>query len=571
AGLVAVTRQTRPSDREGSQRDMPYSVVHDLATGKTIATEEEATTFWLEDSGRIWLGADRGEWGGRVIRVDLIKGTADTIKPPPAEKPKVPPFWEGIYGFVTLRDGQVWAFGGTSHMFTNSAHITRVDGDEPRPLFHFQPHPGLENEPDPGRPRFPITHIVEEDDGPLVFSYSDVFRVDRELKAWKKVATLEIQYRWGRPDAVGAYPSVCAVHPPRRGGDPYVLATVADGYVLLDGTKATPRGLFGQLGASSVDGVENTTEGTLAFSNDNCLPTWTLDAEGWKVVSLAPPFEIDPAGDAAELEKDSEDWYETSVLIGPGGAIYTVSGTGVSSGTRATGRRVDGKSIRIGREASSLDPSSSFITADGTLWNASSDDLKTFTKGRWERVAPFQDGLLSRLTSLNTNGPPWMLLDGDYDNLWRLAHDAPGNKPQLTKVEVVEAGERLHVDDAIAWTDDSVLLATNAGLRAYSVKTRKLSRVDFPEPPQPATTLVRDGLGRLWMGCGTIWTDRKSTRGLWLGEPGAKTTVGFDRVPWVGRSEVFAIIPDPHHADGVIVALGTRGVAFVRARQSQSM
>ncbi|MHC5541604.1 SGNH/GDSL hydrolase family protein, partial [Singulisphaera rosea] len=44
-------------------------------------------------------------------------------------------------------------FGGTSHMFTNSAHITRVDGDEPRPLFHFQPHPGLENEPDPGRLR----------------------------------------------------------------------------------------------------------------------------------------------------------------------------------------------------------------------------------------------------------------------------------------------------------------------------------------------------------------------------------------------------------------------------------
>ena len=68
------------------------------------------------------------------------------------------------------------------------------------------------------------------------------------------------------------------------------------------------------------------------------------------------------------------------------------------------------------------------------------------------------------------------------------------------------------------------------------------------------------------MGAGTIWTARISLRGLWLGEPGAKTPEAFDRVPWVGQSEVYAIAPDPNHADGVIVALGSRGVAFVRAR-----
>ena len=117
-------------------------------------------------------------------------------------------------------------------------------------------------------------------------------------------------------------------------------------------------------------------------------------------------------------------------------------------------------------------------------------------------------------------------------------------------------GKALRVDDAIPWPDDSLLLATDAGLRAYSPDARKLSRVDLPEPPQPATTLVRDGLGRLWMGGGTIWTARISSRGLWLGEPGAKTPEAFDRVPWVGRNEVYAIAPDPQHADGVIVALG---------------
>ncbi len=405
---------------------MPYSVVHDLATGKTFALDEVATTCLLDGSGRIWLGADRGEWGGRLTRVDLIKRTIAAVKPPPSHKPEVKAFWDGVYGFVELRDGQVWAFGGSSHMGFNTGYITRVDGDEPRPLFTFEPSRQPGKEPDAGRPRWPITHVVEEDGGLLVFSYSDVFRVDKELKFWKKFATLAIQYRWGRPDAAGSYPSVHAVHPPIRDGEPYVLATVGDGYVLLEGTKATTHSLPGQLGASSVYGVENTSEGTLFFEGDDRLPTWKLGAKGWEVASLAPPFEIDPTNDVAAFEKDAEGWYETSIIVGPGGAIYTVSGTGVSDGTRTTARRVDGKSFRLGRETSSLDSSSSFITADGTLWNASSGELKKFAKGRWETVAQFaRSGSLSRLTPLNTNGPPWLLLDGYNDNLWRLDSRCP--------------------------------------------------------------------------------------------------------------------------------------------------
>ena len=98
------------------------------------------------------------------------------------------------------------------------------------------------------------------------------------------------------------------------------------------------------------------------------------------------------------------------------------------------------------------------------------------------------------------------------------------------------------------------------GLRTYAPTTHTLSAVDLPEPPQPATKLVRDGLGRLWCG---------GERGLALSEPGAKIAETLDCVPWVGRSRVHALAPDPQHADGVIVALGSRGVAFVRARQTR--
>jgi hypothetical protein len=291
--------------------------------------------------------------------------------------------------------------------------------------------------------------------------------------------------------------------------------------------------------------------------------------QGWETVALAPPVEPDPDNRAAELETDEDTWSYNRVLVSPSGAIYTVSGTSLSpGGRRTTARRVDGKTVRLGRETSSLDPTSSFLTADGTLWNADSGELKRFEKGRWETVAQApQDEKPFSLRSLNTNGPPWLLLDGRNFNLWRLDHGVKGHQPQLTPVEISEGGKTLRIDDAIAWSDDSLPLATDAGLRAYSTSARKLSRVDFPEPPQPATTLVRDGLGRLWLGGGSIWTARASSTGLWLVEPGAKAPEALDRVPWIRWSEVYALAPDPHHADGVIAALGSRGVAFVRAGQ----
>jgi hypothetical protein len=48
-------------------------------------------------------------------------------------------------------------------------------------------------------------------------------------------------------------------------------------------------------------------------------------------------------------------------------------------------------------------------------------------------------------------------------------------------------------------------------------------------------------------------------------EVGGKTLEPFDRVPWIQRNKVEALAPDPHHEDGVIVALGSQGVMFVRA------
>jgi hypothetical protein len=552
AGLVVVTGSTS-------------STVHDLATQKTFTVDHKASTSLLDTTGRLWLGADNGEWGGRVTRVDLTKGTSASIDPPPSGDPRRAAFWFGIYGFIELRDHQVWAFGGTSHMGFYSRNITRVDDDKPRPIFARKTQPTGDEKPGAPPPALPISHMIEEIDSLLVFSYDDVYRVDKTLRTWKQVATLSLQYHWGRPDAVGSYPSVRAVHPPGREGEPYVLATSADGYVLLHGAKATAHTLPGQLGADGIDLVVNTAEGTLFFEDTDpvegdVLRPWTLGARGWNVVPLEPPANDPPPKPAIDEDDDSDVRNVTCVLVDPsGGEIYTVTGTGRRVDTLTTARRVAGKTAVLGRE-SSLEPKSCFVTA-GTLWHAAFGELKRFENGKWKTVLPLPDARgRHQFSPINQNGPPWLLLDNPHHTLWRLDHGAHAENPRLTRLELREAAKLLQTSAAILWSKGSMLLATDQGLRLFDSASGKVTKVDFPEPPQPPDVLARDALGRVWLG---------GEHGLWLVDPAEKTLDSLDRVPAIQHNKVCSLAPDPHHDDGMIAALGPNGVVFLRAPRKQ--
>jgi ligand-binding sensor domain-containing protein len=139
-----------------------------------------------------------------------------------------------------------------------------------------------------------------------------------------------------------------------------------------------------------------------------------------------------------------------------------------------------------------------------------------------------------------------------------LRHGAHGENPQLGRVELREDEKTLEITAVLSRPDGSLLLATNTGLRAYDPTARRLSKLDINAPARPVRSLARDGHGRLWLGCND---------GLRMVEPGGQTPESFDRVPWIRSNKVESVVPDPSHADGVIVALGQRGVAFVRARR----
>jgi hypothetical protein len=641
-GLVVAVEEPRRRVIERFGKRLEFMggqlVVHDLVAGKSYEIEADHwPTFFLDSKRRLWLGADRGEWGGWCRCLDLASGeltaipgikrpedeeavkeredeegerTSQAVRPSgqmaagkerEGEKREDGPKdegWEGVYGFVELPDGQVWAYGGTSHFGSNSAFIRRVDGAKIESLAQFDNDEEFKaamqgkEVPRPDRPVLPITHIIQERDHLLVFSYNDIFRTDARLKLWSKVHELNIRYRWGRPNAMGSYPSVRAVHLPGGQDGGLLCATALDSYVLVIGDKETHFALPGQLGSGRITRIENTAEGTFFLEWDDRIPPWRFEAGTWRLAPLEPPFDLHPDDPRAHQPGAEASWYETRLLAGPGGAVFTISATSWSNGTRMTARWRRGKAEILGREVSGLNPPTSFITADGELWSASFGAVKRFIGGKWVKVAALPgadpqgpqvrqqgDGSFRLegqgldvgygLRTVGDAGPPWFLLDRDRGHLLSLAYGREVEDPRLNLIPVAEGDHTLRIHDAIPWERDRFLLATDRGLRIYEAASGKLSPAPLPAPERPVTMLCRDGRGRLWLG----------GAGLWMAEADGKTLHPFDALPMIGRPAVpapdvpsmwrrfavTALAADPKRDDGIIAALGERGVAFVQA------
>ena len=331
AGLIVVTRPTKRIEQDGRHYNFTVSVVNDLASGKTFALEREAGAFLLDRAGRFWLGIDDGEWGGQIHQVNLARGTISELQPPPSRDPDRKAFWSGVYGFIELRDGQIWAYGGTMHMGFNNGYVTRIDAPKPQPLFECQSSGDPANDPPRGQPRRPFTQILEEETALRVFSYNDVFQVDPALKNWKPVARLDLGYRSGRPDAVGAYPAIRAIHPPARPGEPYILATLLDGYVLLKDATVSTHTVPNQLGAEAISTIECTPEtiffhdGYIAPGGDDERPIWKLERKSGKIV--LPPAPIGPAPRVEDPLSDIDAFHENGVDLNPSAWTPWTNGT----------------------------------------------------------------------------------------------------------------------------------------------------------------------------------------------------------------------------------------------------
>jgi len=553
---------SRKSKRESAdalialvRRSPSATEVHDLDRGRVHRLKAAPSVVFLDSKGRFWMGADHGEFGGWCRVLDLNKGTQRDLPGPGHGRDS--DGWEGVYGFVELPDGAVWAYGGIAHMGFNDGYITRVDVPRSERLASFG-RVEVRGPPPPGQPKGPITLMVVDSarDEVVVFSYGDVYRVDRRLRSWQKVHSLDIHYRWGRPDAVGSYPSVRAVHL-LDGGRELLLATRVDGYVRVRAGAEQHFAISDQLGARSIGRIEPSGDGILFIEEDDDV-VWRLERGRWRLPVLTPPVDIDPADPA--FSPPQTVWSETKVLVGPKGEVTTVNAGAISPGTRTTAQRDKGVTRVLGRERSDLGVASSFVTPDASLWNVWYGDVKRFSAGHWVTVGhyaarpPAQVGIDVGwgLRPLSGPAPPWILHDSVQGQLLRLTPDLPSRAATIERVEILDSHRaRRRVFDALTWEGHQLLLATDAGLAIYSGEAR-LGRSPFELPSGKITRLGRDQAGRLWLG----------GKGLWVVDRDRATVRSLAAVPLFAGSTIEALASDPG-GQGVLASIGERGVVRI--------
>ncbi len=533
-------------------------VVTDLGKNKVHRLNTTTpTSLHFDRHGRLWLGVDHGEFEGGASVLDLDSGDLRKIELPES-------VGRNVYGFIELADGQVWAYGGVMHMGLLAWHITRVDSSRPETLAagdNLKDLRAPEAAGPPERPRFPITQVIEDPNGELlVFSYSDLFRVDRALSKWRYVMKLELSYQAGRRDAVGSYPAIQRVVAVGKRRERLVLVTSGNGHIILDGTKMIRRDLPGQIGLHSQDEVLDSPVGLLVLSHDDRERPWSLTSGGWELAKAEPPKRYDPADPLAGSGEKS--WSNVRLLRAPSGALYAISATGGFPGTRAVDRWEKSGFVPISTSLLPFTGEYCFFSPEGELWAREGDDFFRLAGDRWTTVksARLAVGLAYEplesavyLKPLGGTGLRWLYFNPRGENLVRFRRGKDNARPTMEAVALSWKKKSLVLRDALAEPDGTVLVASEQGLFRYDPHTGGLFTTTLVPPGEPVRSLGRDGRGRLWL----------SGKGIKIVLPGAATASAIPGLPVGDDPEIKILGSDPARSDGIILGLQERGVLFL--------
>lgn len=443
--------------------------LHTLPSGRSGALPAGGNAR-LVVGDTLWIGVDKGEWGGQVIRYDLASLST-------AARHDLP---SGVYGFSEGPDGAVLAFGGMLHMGMSSAFVARVDGAAPQTVWESETV--MERTGTPTSPRLPISLVVPAGDDRIVVSYGEVFRADPALKRFTYLGRSELRYNPGRPDAMGSYP---ASRSALWVNGVLVLATVRDGLVrALDGTSSR---VGGQLGLVNPFRVVGTEDGFWVTTPLGERTVWQHRDNGWEELDLAPDHPT----------PDRQVWLRHQAATMPSGPPVVVSQTNGTPGPLVTHR--GGETLAV--ETTRIGSGQVFVTPDGSVWRNLHDALLVLEGDTWTEVGP--PAAPGRIDAVV--GPPagpWLLLDRS-GGLHRL-HRSP------VRAEPVADGVR----DIAACPDGELVALSDVALDGVRV-------LDLP-----GTVLACDGKGRVWVASkDALWFGTGEAMHRVDGRPGLGKTV----------------------------------------------
>lgn len=565
--VVGITREAHWREKKDFRWIEWQFRVHVLPSGRSWSLNDQPDKILLGQDGNLWIGSDRGEFGGGVYRYDLERGKKKNLAKACSEarleerKRFAENFgssvkdldWgcEGVYGFLAEPGGAVLTYGGTSHLGINHGYVGRIRDDRMSLLGEFGY--GVEEDPETaGRPVFPITRILEAGEKKrVVFSYGSVFLSDTAFQEWEHVADLDIRYDPGRPNAVGSFPSVVQVHLLEVEPLHLLIATRRDGFLELKAGSVTHRPLSGQLEADHITWIGSKAGVLTAVDTQRFVGRevpWRYEAGSWSALELEPPF-----------QPEYSEWRLDEFLTLADGSFLALYGTYASPGPHLTlhwqndrsivldhRKKVAGGGIRRGLRA--------FETADRSVWGIEGRTLRQLDRqDGWAAVGDVpEDAAGAKMWPIASLDEATLLLDTDKEGrrLWLLTPTEDETKAVL---EPIEPG-KLEVYDALTLDHDQIVLATNQGVNVLDPKTKELRPPEFSLPQFAVRFLARDSAGGVWM----------AGDGLWMYQPEADAAHDLSGLGVLGYGPILAMATVPTEPFGVVLSIEDRGLVFLQ-------
>jgi len=460
--------------------------------------------FALDESGLLWLGEDKGEFGGDYSYIELRTGKLRRFDTE----------W-GVLGFIKTGDGRVLAYGGTSHIGMESGFVADVSKNPAVYLLKFRTWPetagsqatkDVRDQAKPGAtptaeasPRGPIDFVVEQDgNGFWVLSEHDVYGCDRNFANWHKVAELGGRWISGRAYSVGNTPTIHRM---------LVAATQTPDLTAVSGRDGLARVLNGNVQhtmvesqiESSIIEVWPTSLGLVYLGDDNPHTGWRFEQGRWERLRFFPK---EPPSDGYSVWDFAQPIMDDHGIVAYFGASVTPGERGflkIDNDLRST-------ILQTWTGSSSFYGSSILTTSDRQMLEVSEKGLQRWDGKEWRPAGTYvsADSNVDRLRLMNgrtyiplaLGTASEVFLDTELGDLLRLTKSEKGF--DLRRLTTSRGSAPGGIFDATVDGESSLLLATPSGLLRFNTESGKRRVVPAPSKREEFKSIVRDGAGRIW-------------------------------------------------------------------------
>jgi hypothetical protein len=535
--------------RRRAQRPWAVLVHRNNRTVSYALPDDAHPNAMLIDGARLWLGEDRGEFGGQLVWMDLETGRVESKET------------EAIRGLTRAPDGRVLAYGGVEHLGIQTAFIATIEDSQVRLVPRFEEKrwlvrtEGQADEPDDKPfPRYPIDRIIEDrtSGGFWVLAAQRIHRASSDFAKWSRSVDLEGRWLAGRANSVGNTPTITTLLDGRAPGE-LIAISARDGFWRVSGDDVQRAAVSNQLEESIVD-IWPTSLGTLFLGSRTWrdeAQLWSHSNAGWRAERLCP-----------EQLEGVDTSFSTPVGDDPRGIFVYCEGA--TQGHSALVHRTDSgfTIVDAWREWREGSPDRFLVGPDGILLgmsryaDGSPDVLQAHIGGEsravgavtlpdWIRHLP---GPAAReFITLSTQADSMLVWSVQEGLVLRLSAAANG----AWRLEPVKQPPLKHILDAVPAGDGSVLAVTPRDILRYDPKTDKVVRLRSPKGDR-IVTVARDVNGRLWAAGDRLHVSSDDGRNWQV-----------VKLPMLSATRLKRLRRNPATPGGMIVSLYDRGVVFL--------